>query len=91
MHVIGGPTDINIYVIANAHWEAHDFALPVPSLSKRWYRFVDTMRAVPYLYLSGRRGAPPHASHPLPGRASFCGGLGRQITLFGKSLRYRLR
>jgi glycogen operon protein len=47
MHLIGGPIDVDIYVVANAHWEAHDFALPPPSLSKRWYRFVDTMRAAP--------------------------------------------
>jgi glycogen operon protein len=47
MHVIGGPIDSDIYVIANAHWEAHDFALPTPSLSKRWHRFVDTMRVAP--------------------------------------------
>jgi glycogen operon protein len=48
MHLIGGPIDVDIYAIANAHWEAHDFALPVPSLSKCWYRFVDTMRAAPH-------------------------------------------
>jgi glycogen operon protein len=47
MHLIGGHIDVDIYMIANAHWEAHDFALPVPSLSKHWHRFVDTMRRAP--------------------------------------------
>ena len=48
MHVVGGHIDVDMYVIANAHWEAHDFALPAPSLSKRWHRFVDTMREAPH-------------------------------------------
>ena len=31
----------DVYLIANAHWEAYDFALPEPT-GARWCRFVDT-------------------------------------------------
>jgi isoamylase len=36
----------HVYVIANAHWEAHDFELPVLG-RKNWHRFVDTSLASP--------------------------------------------
>ncbi len=36
----------HVYLIANAHWESHDFELPV--LGRRiWHRFVDTSLASP--------------------------------------------
>jgi glycogen operon protein len=31
----------DIYLMANAHWEAHEFALPALD-RRRWCRFVDT-------------------------------------------------
>ena len=78
MHVVGGHIDVDMYVIANAHWEAHDFALlPFPVKALASLRRYDA--GGPARYLSGRRGTPLHASNPVPGRASFCG-LGRQIT-----------
>jgi glycogen operon protein len=46
MHLSGGTPKgraDDIYLIANAHWESHDFSLPgIPQ--RRWCRFVDTAR-----------------------------------------------
>jgi glycogen operon protein len=47
MHLLGGPADVDIYLVANAHWEPHVFSLPTPSAPKRWHRFVDTTQAPP--------------------------------------------
>jgi isoamylase len=48
MQVSGGQHDIDLFVIANAHWEHHTFALPPASADKRWYRFVDTLQEPPH-------------------------------------------
>lgn len=37
----------DIYLIANAHWQSHTFELPTLSVSKRWFRSVDTMKDTP--------------------------------------------
>jgi glycogen operon protein len=42
MHLNGVDQDIDLFLIANAHWEGHAFALPAPAAPKRWYRFLDT-------------------------------------------------
>jgi glycogen operon protein len=47
MHLLGGQTDVDLYLVANAHWEPHVFLLPAPSVPKRWYRLVDTIQAPP--------------------------------------------
>jgi glycogen operon protein len=47
MHLLGGPAEVDIYLVANAHWEPHVFSLPAPSAPKRWYRFVDTAQVPP--------------------------------------------
>ena len=47
LHLLGGKADVNIYIIANAHWEPHHFALPLLSAAKRWYRGIDTMHHSP--------------------------------------------
>ncbi|HYA17951.1 MAG TPA: glycogen debranching protein GlgX [Bryobacteraceae bacterium] len=48
MHLHGKPGDRqdHIYVIANAHWEAHEFELPVLP-QWEWMRSVDTSREPP--------------------------------------------
>jgi glycogen operon protein len=46
MHLVGGGRDVDLYLIANAHWEERDFDLPAPSAG-RWHRFVDTSLAPP--------------------------------------------
>jgi glycogen operon protein len=38
--------DDHIYLITNAHWEAHDFQLPVLG-RYHWHRFIDTSLAAP--------------------------------------------
>ena len=48
MQLDGGHDDVDLYLIANAHWEAHRFHLPKPSRHKRWHRFVDTMHPPPH-------------------------------------------
>jgi glycogen operon protein len=47
LHLLGGKTDVDIYIIANAHWEPHTFALPLLGTAKRWYRSIDTMYESP--------------------------------------------
>jgi glycogen operon protein len=42
MHLPSGRGDDDIYVAANAHWQAHDFALPPLPAGRVWRRFVDT-------------------------------------------------
>jgi pullulanase/glycogen debranching enzyme len=42
MQLIGGKTEIDIFLIANAYWDVLDFELPLPSERKRWFRFIDT-------------------------------------------------
>ena len=47
----------HIYLIANAHWEGHEFRLPRPS-DQRWHCFVDTSHAPPHdIADPGREGA----------------------------------
>lgn len=41
-----GETPDHVYVIANAHWEPHDFALPAV-VGRRWHLAVDTMQEPP--------------------------------------------
>ena len=47
-HIYGDSDGVldDIYFIANAHWEAHEFALPL-LLGRRWHRFVDTTKERP--------------------------------------------
>jgi isoamylase len=47
MQVSGGQHDVDLLVIANAHWQGHPFELPPASAAKRWYTFVDTMQEPP--------------------------------------------
>ena len=49
MHLHGQPNrrQDHIYVIANAHWEAHEFELPVLP-GWEWIRVVDTSRDAPF-------------------------------------------
>ena len=48
MHIHGRPDSRqdHLYLIANAHWEAHEFELPVVS-GWEWTRAVDTSRESP--------------------------------------------
>lgn len=48
MHRDGGSDDVELYLIANAHWEAHRFHLPRPAHRRRWHRFVDTTAPPPH-------------------------------------------
>jgi glycogen operon protein len=47
VHLLGGKTDSDIYIIANAYWEPQTFALPQISAAKHWYRSIDTMHESP--------------------------------------------
>jgi glycogen operon protein len=47
LHLLGGNEDIDLFLIANAHWESLTFELPALSSQKQWYRFVDTWLAPP--------------------------------------------
>lgn len=47
MHLAGEAGDIDLFLIANAHWKSHPFALPAPSVRKQWYRLVDTFLTPP--------------------------------------------
>ena len=47
MHLVGEAEDIDLFLIANAHWKRLTFALPAPSVRKQWYRLVDTFLAPP--------------------------------------------
>jgi glycogen operon protein len=47
MHLAGEAEDIDLFLIANAHWQRHTFALPAPSVRKQWYRLVDTFLTPP--------------------------------------------
>jgi glycogen operon protein len=42
MHLLGGRSDDDVYLAANAHWEPHAFELPVLGEGRSWRRFVDT-------------------------------------------------
>jgi isoamylase len=70
MHVVGGRRDVDLYVIANAHWEVRDFDLPTSSANKRWHRLVDTWLAPPERDRPGRESPaadrPPPLSDPPP-------------------------
>lgn len=43
-----GVSDHDIYLIANAHWEPHDFRLPVLPDAMAWYGVADTSRSAPH-------------------------------------------
>jgi isoamylase len=47
MHLHGGDQDIDLFLMANAHWAGQVFALPTPTASRGWYRFVDTWQEPP--------------------------------------------
>ncbi len=47
MQLIGGKMEIDLFLIANAYWEALDFELPPPSERKKWFRFIDTILKSP--------------------------------------------
>jgi glycogen operon protein len=47
LHLPSGRGDDDIYVAANAHWQAHDFALPPLVGGRMWRRFVDTFLPSP--------------------------------------------
>jgi glycogen operon protein len=42
VHLLAAGGDAPIYLIVNAHWEAHAFELPKPPGGTSWRRFVDT-------------------------------------------------
>jgi len=46
-HLPSGRGDDDIYVAANSHWQAHDFALPPLAGGRMWRRFVDTLAPPP--------------------------------------------
>jgi glycogen operon protein len=48
MHLLGVRGDDDIYLAANAHWEAHDFELPPLLAGRKWRRAVDTTSAPPH-------------------------------------------
>jgi len=48
MHLSGGHRDEDIFMIANAHWEAHSFQLPNLGYEKNWFRVVDTSLEAPF-------------------------------------------
>jgi isoamylase len=62
MHLAGEAEDIDLFLIANAHWKRHTFALPAPSVLKRWYRLVDTFLTSPADIAP--RGEEPLLAHP---------------------------
>jgi glycogen operon protein len=47
LHLLRNRVDEDIYLAANAHWEAKDFELPPLGGGRRWRRFVDTSREAP--------------------------------------------
>ncbi len=49
MHLHGRPENRqdHIYVIANAHWEAHEFEVPALT-GWEWTRSIDTSRNAPF-------------------------------------------
>jgi glycogen operon protein len=52
MHLAGGREDVDLFLIANAHWEAQRFHLPVLTPARHWYRLIDT------------HDEPPHEIYP---------------------------
>jgi glycogen operon protein len=62
MHLAGEAEDIDLFLIANAHWKRHTFALPAPSVLKQWYRLVDTFLTPPADIAV--RGEEPRLAHP---------------------------
>jgi glycogen operon protein len=47
MHLIGGPEEIDLFLITNAHWDVHVFQVPQPLANKQWHGFIDTSRPAP--------------------------------------------
>lgn len=47
MMLSGAPTDSDIFIIANAHWERRWFELPACTVDGSWHRVIDT--SLPYL------------------------------------------
>ena len=52
------PCTDQIYLIANAHWEPHDCAIPVLA-GRRWHRFLDTSLDAPDDVAESDEAAPP--------------------------------
>jgi glycogen operon protein len=70
MHLPGLEGDDDIFVIANAHWEAHVFELPRIPGTRRWRLFVDTTLPPPGdIAERGAEQLVPGRSYPVGPRA----------------------
>jgi glycogen operon protein len=47
-HAPGGRQDDDVYLAANAHWDAHELELPVLTDGRQWHLFADTYAAAPH-------------------------------------------
>jgi glycogen operon protein len=47
LHLVRTKADEDIYLAANAHWEAREFELPLLGPGRRWRLFLDTTREPP--------------------------------------------
>jgi len=81
MHLHGRPNGVyeHIYLISNAHWEAHEFELPVAA-GWRWLRVVDTSLESPDDI------AEPGAEKALPNPRQYCVGPRSTVVLVGQPL-----
>jgi glycogen operon protein len=51
-------SDLDLYLMANAHWEEHRFQLPAPAWGRRWMRLLDTALPSPDDILEDHRLRP---------------------------------
>jgi glycogen operon protein len=58
MHLASDPEDIDLFLMANAHWEPHVFELPPPPPAKLWRRCIDTAQPSPDDISSEDEGYP---------------------------------
>ncbi len=78
MHLLARSGDDDIYVAANAHWEAHAFELPRLPPGKSWRRFVDTSHEAP------EDAAEPGAEPLLPMQRTYPVGPRSTVVLVGR-------
>ena len=78
LHLLRNRVDEDIYLAANAHWEARDFELPLLGAGRRWRLFADTNREPPDDI------AEPGAELPVPGSPTYRLGPRSLVVLVGR-------
>jgi isoamylase len=78
MQLRGGRLDDDLYIVANAHWEAHEFELPRIAPGKTWRRFLDTSLEPPHDI------EEPGKEATLPRRLTYRAGPRSTVVLVGR-------